>query len=217
MKKIIIFLLIILSKQMYSQVVDGITYQAVAVDNNGREIAGQDLNGTILQVKSFNIRFTIIEDSPSGTYSYQEEHLDVLTDNNGLFSIVIGHGTSIGGSYSSILKVKWGEYKHFLKVEIDLKGTGAYKLMGVQQMMAVPYAFHALSSSYSETSGNGIDSVGNNIDGSLTFYFKDGGQLTTDTIIGAQGIPGIDGVKGVNGQNALILTSVEAAGVNCGE
>ncbi|MDY0143619.1 MAG: hypothetical protein RBR97_17175, partial [Bacteroidales bacterium] len=146
MKKILIFLigaLLLSVSYVNAQVVDGITYQAVAVDEDGKEIAGMDANGNILHSKTMNVRFTIIEGSSSGNIVYQEIH-STNTDPNGLFSVIIGHGEITNDSSNlSILDIDWGGNKHFLKVELDVKNRNEYKLMGIQQMMAVPYAFHA--------------------------------------------------------------------------
>ena len=46
---------------------------------------------------------------------YQEEH-EALTDHNGLFSLVIGHGDITSLSVvNTVLDVNWGTYKHFLQ------------------------------------------------------------------------------------------------------
>jgi hypothetical protein len=149
MKKILIFLigaLLLSVSNINAQVVDGITYQAVAVDEDGKEIAGMDANGNILHSKTMNVRFTIIEGSSSGNIVYQEIH-STNTDPNGLFSVIIGHGEITNDSPNqSILDIAWGSNKHFLKVELDVKNRNEYKLMGIQQMMAVPYALYALNS-----------------------------------------------------------------------
>ncbi|MCU0363129.1 MAG: DUF1566 domain-containing protein [Bacteroidales bacterium] len=150
MKKIalvIITLFALSSPLLLSQVVDGITYQAVALDENGKEIAGHDVNGLIIHSKQIDVRFSLISGTPDGELQYMEEH-STYTDPYGMFSLVIGHGeVSSLGKYQKILDINWGADKMFLKVEIDIKARGDYKLMGIQQMMAVPFALHALSAS----------------------------------------------------------------------
>ena len=191
-----------------SQVVDGINYQAVAIDAEGREIAGVDLNGGILHSKVFNVRFSIHNDSPQGTMVYQETHSEVISDNNGLFSLVIGHGEVSSSSLNtSLLSLNWGEEKKFLKVEFDLKKNDDYSMVAFEQLMAVPYAFYALNSKYSETSGSEIDGVTDNNDGTLTFNFSNGNTYTTTTLSGLS--------NGGDGQNALIQTTDEPSGINC--
>ncbi|MBN2481032.1 MAG: hypothetical protein JXB19_04785, partial [Bacteroidales bacterium] len=128
------------------QVADGISYQAVALDENGREIAGQDINGNIISGKTIDVRFSVISGTPEGELLYKEAH-SVNTDQFGLFSLVIGHGdVSPDGKYEKLTGIDWGADKLYLKVEIDTRRTGNFKVMGIQQMMAVPFAFHALNS-----------------------------------------------------------------------
>ena len=132
------------------QVADGISYQAVALDENGREIAGQDINGNIISGKTIGVRFSVISGTPEGEILYKESHF-VNTDQYGLFSVVIGHGdVSPDGKFEYITDINWGDDKLYLKVEIDLRRTGNFKVMGIQQMMAVPFAFHALNSTLME-------------------------------------------------------------------
>lgn len=129
------------------QVADGISYQAVALDEGGREIAGQDINGNIINGKSINVRFSLVAGTSDGEILYREVHT-VNTDQYGLFSVVIGHGTvSPDGKNQKLTDINWGADRMYLRVEIDIKRSGNYKVMGIQQMMAVPFAFYSLNSS----------------------------------------------------------------------
>ena len=125
--------------------INGINYQAVAVDEEGKEIAGMDIQGNVIHDKSINVRFTIIAGSANGATLYQETHT-TYTDPHGLFSLVIGQGQSTNiGSATSILKIDWSTQNQFLKVEIAYKDPNEYKLMGIQQLFAVPFAYYALN------------------------------------------------------------------------
>jgi uncharacterized protein (TIGR02145 family) len=146
MKRILTLLLVLIGLNGTAQVVDGINYQAVALDEDGREIPGTDINGNVLAESMFDVRFTIRSATNDGTIEYQETHADVNTDNFGLFTVVIGHGSTTTSSPVAMLNdIDWGADKHFLEVEVDLEQDGNYKLMSNQQMMAVPYAFYALN------------------------------------------------------------------------
>ncbi len=149
MKKKFLFLLILLyiSISASGQIADGITYQAVALDDKGKEIAGHDINGLIIHSKQISVRFSIISGSTEGELLYKEVH-STYTDPHGLFTLVIGHGdVSPDGLHQKLTDINWGADKLFLMVEIDIRSKGDYKVMGIQQMMAVPFAFHSLSSS----------------------------------------------------------------------
>ena len=128
----IIVLLSLLPASLLSQdPADGISYQAVALDVHGRELINTDVA----------VRFSILEGA-GRTLLYQETH-DRKTDEHGLLSLVIGQGQFSEGMHNSLQKIDWGEESLFLRVEIDVAGKGSYRLMGEQQMMAVPFAMHA--------------------------------------------------------------------------
>ena len=58
MKKILILLLIAIGFSLSmsnGQIADGITYQAVALDDKGKEIAGNDINGIIIHSKVIEV------------------------------------------------------------------------------------------------------------------------------------------------------------------
>jgi hypothetical protein len=149
MKNLLIPLLVIIglsNNALFGQVADGISYQAVALDESGKEIAGQDISGNIINGKAINVRFSMIEGTPEGELLYREVH-SVNTDQYGLFSVIIGHGNaSADGKFQELTDIDWGADRLYLKVEIDIKRSGNFKLMGIQQMMAVPFAFYSLNS-----------------------------------------------------------------------
>src|ERR1035437_5598089 len=121
----------------------GINYQAVAIDENGNQIPGTDLNG-IANNNTIAVRFSILSASPTGAILYQETHT-TNTDQYGLFSLIIGDGTATNaGQYQHIIDLPWLAANQFLKVEIDIKNNGNFKLMSDQPFMAVPYSFYSL-------------------------------------------------------------------------
>lgn len=113
---------------------EGIHYQAVARDNFGKELASADID----------VRFSIITQNPLGPVVYQELHSDVITSKYGVFSLIIGKGTSTGSIYSNLSQVQWSESYHYLKVEVKFENN--FIDMGTMQFMAVPYALFALKS-----------------------------------------------------------------------
>lgn len=132
--------------QVGSAQLRGLNYQAVAIDENGKEIVGMDLSGQSIQNKTIAVRFSILSGSSNGSILYQEVH-SANTDRYGLFSLVIGDGTvSNSGQFQFMIDIPWSAANQFLKVEIDVKNEGNYKLMSIQQFMATPYTFYALKS-----------------------------------------------------------------------
>jgi uncharacterized protein (TIGR02145 family) len=111
---------------------DGISYQGVALDKDGNELA----------VQTISIRFSILgQPDASSSPLYQETH-STATDNRGLFSVVIGKGTPSSGT--GLSAIDWGKGNLYLMVEIDAANGTQFRLMGMQQMMSVPFAMHAL-------------------------------------------------------------------------
>jgi hypothetical protein len=110
----------------------GISYQAVARTANGDELVEE----TIF------IRLSILEGSVDGPISWQEEH-SVTTNAFGLFQLIIGNGINTGVGFSSTFEeIGWAEDNHFLQVELD-PGDGIYELMGITQLLSVPYSMVA--------------------------------------------------------------------------
>jgi hypothetical protein len=104
----------------------GINYQAVA----------RDASGTVLMNQALTIQFSVISDITTSAVSWQETHT-VNTNDYGLFTAIIGQGTSTsGGSSATFDVVDWGSTTHFLKVEMD--GVD----MGTTQLMSAPYSLH---------------------------------------------------------------------------
>ncbi len=106
----------------------GINYQAVARDNNGKEIVNTDIE----------VRFSIRSGSPTGTVVYQEVFTDVTTSRYGVFSLVIGKGDPVTGTFANI---DWSSFNHYLQVEVKFENN--FMDMGTMQFMAVPYALYA--------------------------------------------------------------------------
>ena len=100
-------------------------YQAVAHDNNGDVLQGQNLDMII----------TIIADSSTGSTAYEETHNSITTNSYGLFTLKIGGGSVNTGSFSGI---SWVSKSHYLKIQINA-GNG-FELLGIYLFGAVPYA-----------------------------------------------------------------------------
>jgi hypothetical protein len=124
----ILFLILI---NAHGQVPQGINYQAVA----------RDVNGLVLQNTLVSIRLSILAGGPSGPVEYSESH-SITTNQFGLFTITIGGGTPITGTFATI---PWSNGNQWLQTEMDAAGGNNYVLMGASQFLTVPYAFYALN------------------------------------------------------------------------
>jgi len=121
---------------------EGINYQAIAIDEEGHEIVGSDINGKPLYEKEIGVRFSITDGPASATTYYQDEHV-INTDKYGLFSLTIGLGTYTNGDYTTLLDIPWINGDQWLMVEIATKNDGNYKQVSYEKFMAVPFAYYS--------------------------------------------------------------------------
>ena len=112
-----------------AQAPQGIPYQAIA-----RNASGVAISNTAVKV-----RFSIRDSIATGPVRYQETH-SPTTSALGLFSVNVGMGTVVSGTFSGI---NWGKNAKFLQVELDPAGGTSYTNLGTTQMMSVPYALQA--------------------------------------------------------------------------
>ena len=230
MNKIILLLFIAFATQFgFAQAPpQGINYQAVVYSDNGENEPGLNVPGQVLRNKNIRVRFTIIQNATNGTEVYKEAHT-TTTDAFGMFSLVIGQGVQEGTA--AFANINWGAGLHFLKVEIDKKGGTNYVTMSNQQLLSVPYALYSDKSGYAASAGNGITSVADNGNGTLTFTYADGSTYTTPVLSGLQGpqgamgpqgpagqngTNGVNGTNGINGQNGLSAYEIWLAQGNTG-
>ena len=104
-----------------------IPYQAVIRDNTGAALVNTPVT----------VRFTLHENTTSGTTEYQETQ-SLTTNTLGLINTQFGSGTATQGTFAGI---NWSNTTKFIQVEAN---TGAgYVNMGTQQMMSVPFAIQA--------------------------------------------------------------------------
>ena len=120
---------------------EGINYQAVAIDHEGQQIPGEDIKNKPVYEREIGVRFTI-DQGPNGTETYYADQHEVSTDKYGLFHLVIGKGSLVGGSYTSLMDIPWINGDQWLKVEISIHNNGEYIEVSYQKFMAVPFSFY---------------------------------------------------------------------------
>lgn len=141
MKKITLInalMIMCFATQSFAQTPNSFKYQTIA----------RNSSGTILASQHVSFRMSILQGSTSGNISYSER--DTATTNQfGLANLVIGGGTLLSGGIDTI---NWGKSSYFLKIEFDPTGNTSYTLMGISQLLSVPYAVYA-----ENTNGNDIN------------------------------------------------------------
>jgi UDP-3-O-[3-hydroxymyristoyl] glucosamine N-acyltransferase len=161
MRKIILFILFIAfnSGIVFSQSVpQGMRYQAVARDEAGKTIDGENIS---IQIS--------LRAGEKGDVLYTERH-QVTTNQLGLFSITIGEGKAILGEFASI---PWSLANIWLDIDMNEAGGKIFTNINSSQLLTVPYAFHA------GTAGNysGMDDPTQK--NGLQFYWSTTGNLMT--------------------------------------
>ena len=146
-----------------AQAPEKMSYQAVVRDN---------ANALVVD-KVVGMRISILRGSASGTAAYVETQ-SPRSNTNGLVTLEIGAGTVVSGSFAGL---NWSTGPYFIQTEIDPSGGSNYTILGVSQLVSVPYAL------YSKTSGSSTP-----------------GPAGPAGAIGPQGPIGPAGAAGANGE-----------------
>jgi formylglycine-generating enzyme required for sulfatase activity len=148
LRQILLFSFCLLTSDflLQAQAPQGVPYQAIARNSSGQAIAST----------AVRVRFSIRDSIATGVVRYQETH-NPTTSALGLFSVNVGMGTVVSGSFSGI---NWGKNAKFLQIELDPAGGTSYTDLGTTQMMSVPYALHSNSANTATTASNGVPAGG---------------------------------------------------------
>ena len=157
-----------------SQSQNNMSYQAVIRNSSNNLITNQ----------AVGMRISILQGSAVGTEVYVETQ-NPISNINGLVTLEIGNGTPTLGTYNGI---NWANGPYFVKTETDPTGGNSYTVVGVSQLMSVPYALYALNSGSSIAGPMGPQGPAgvNGLDGAT-------GPM------GPQGPAGINGLDGATG------------------
>lgn len=127
----------------FGQAPQGVNYQAVA-----RDVAGVPLINTAV-----NVQYDIRQSTPTGTIVYSETH-STTTNPFGLFTLEIGSGTPITGTFAGI---NWSTGLYYLQVTVN--GDA----MAPSQLLSVPYALHANTATSGSPGANGHDALADSV------------------------------------------------------
>ena len=206
----------------------GVNYQAVVRDGSGFILANKDID---LQLSVLNSLEEV---------QWKEKH-SVATNAFGMVSVVLGEGTYVSGTQTVFSNIDWGADTYSLKTEVTYGGSTID--LGVNPIMAVPYAFeakHAKSADAfsGEVQYDKINIVGNslnppdeslfevkNADGQTIFAVYDGGVQVYVSNSGEKGIKGgfaVTGFGNIKGEETDILmvspdSTVVYVGANAGK
>lgn len=125
----------------FAQAPQAFNYQGVVRDNTGLPVSNSNIN----------LKALILHGDINGQVVFSESH-NLITSDNGIFSIKIGRGTLIDGNFNSIV---WNEGAHFLRIEVDFSGGNNFEFLGASQLLSVPYALYAENTNLNV--GSGLD------------------------------------------------------------
>ena len=201
----------------------GVNYQAVVRDGSGFILANKDID---LQLSVLNSLEEV---------QWKEKH-SVATNAFGMVSVVLGEGTYVSGTQTVFSNIDWGADTYSLKTEVTYGGSTID--LGVNPIMAVPYAFeakHAKSADAfsGEVQYDKINIVGNslnppdeslfevkNADGQTIFAVYDGGVQVYVSNSGEKGIKGgfaVTGFGNIKGEETdILMVSPDSTGVYVG-
>ena len=174
MKKIITLIaLVLFCFNSFAQVPNKFSYQTVVRDSNKELVSN----------KLITVQISILQGSENGPAIYTELH-KATTNTNGLTSFKIGEGELIHGVFSTI---EWENGPFYVRSATDIHGGGNYSIIGVSELLSVPYALNARVAENS-FSGNYEDLINKPVN--ISDFFNDAGYITDQNIIDGTFGPG---------------------------
>lgn len=131
MRLLITLLFVTLTFHVSAQSPEKMSYQAI--------VRAQD--NSLVVNSNVGLRIIVHQTSATGTIVYQETHAKT-TNSNGLVSLEIGTGTNVSGNFSTIA---WDKGPYYIETQVDAGGGTNYNIIGVTQLLSVPYALYAKS------------------------------------------------------------------------
>ncbi|MEI8194268.1 MAG: hypothetical protein WCG64_10435, partial [Flavobacteriia bacterium] len=194
-------LILSLSSQLLAQAPEGINYQAVI----------RKTDGTLVVNTPIAVRVQLRQTSATGTMVYQERQA-VITNTNGLINFVIGQGTILSGTFSSI---NWSTGNYWVCLAVDFANGTNYVDYGSQRLMSTPYALYAKTAGVqlnqwrygavapAAALGNVGDYYLDTATGNV--YYKSAATVwnLTGNIKGPQGVAGPTGLTGPTGPQGV--------------
>ncbi|WP_396186173.1 hypothetical protein [Flavobacterium sp.] len=124
-----LLLLVTVTLNVFAQSPEKMSYQAII----------RTQSNSLVKNSNISLKIIVHQGTTTGTRVYEETHL-VMTNNNGLVSLEIGTGNIVTGTFSSIA---WDKGPYFVETQVDAAGGTNYNIIGVTQLLSVPYALHS--------------------------------------------------------------------------
>jgi len=195
----IVLILLLAATTCLAQAPPGFSFQSVLKDNHGG--LGRGVNAYV--------KCQVMKGDPNGKVIYEEVHT-IKTNNDGVYTIIIGQGTKVSGDAQSLYGVDWGKGSFYFNIKVVTPTSMAkqwydpsldYTNIGTTQLWSVPYALYALKASESSPSGE----AGGDLDGSFPNpSIKQKANLNGSNLINVNG--GANAAKVLLGSTDVVLT-----------
>lgn len=140
MKKIGVLIIGLFSFYHLAAQSDGLSYQAVIINENAQEIPGVDVVGNYLSEAKLEVRFTIYDEYEAVLF---QEIQSTETDPYGMINLIIGQGDITGESNFEFDEIDWNGEPKDLMVEISIgESTADFEALSREELLFVPYAYH---------------------------------------------------------------------------
>lgn len=160
MKKVFTLILVItFTINALSQVPEKMSYQAVI----------RNASGELVKSNPVGMKISILQGSATGTPVYVETQ-NPTTNVNGLVTLEIGGGIVVTGTFSG---VNWSTGPYFIKTETDPSGGTSYTIIGTSQLLSVPYALYAKTTSNVDGLKQQIKTLEDNLIAAGTYKLSD--------------------------------------------
>lgn len=108
----------------------GMNYQAVA----------RNLKGEILPNETISLKINLVSNADQGRVEHYSETHTAVTNELGLFSLIVGEGKVVYGAFGLI---PWSKENIWMEVAIKDKTQVNFSTISNSKLLAVPYAIHA--------------------------------------------------------------------------
>jgi len=125
----ILVLFVTVTLNIFAQSPEKMSYQAII----------RTKNNSLVTNSNISLKVIMHQGTATGAKIFEENH-SAKTNNNGLVSLEIGTGAIVTGSFSAIA---WENGPYFVETQVDATGGSNYNIIGITQLLSVPYAMHA--------------------------------------------------------------------------
>ena len=153
--------LVLLSSVLFAQA-QSVTYNGIAINAAGQRVTSSPIS----------LRLSVHNGSATGTAMYVETQ-SATTDGTGVFTVRVGQGSVVTGTFGSI---NWGLNVHYLKVEMDPSAGTNYSIVYNGPITATASIFHTTLATVSSASISDIAQVTATSGGDVT---NNGGTAVT--------------------------------------